>query len=250
MTTILENSTKYAINQRFIDCINFLISENKAESKTEIAENLNITKSKFSEILNKRMNIGVDTLSLLSNSYKVSVEWLVLGKKPMFIKESNYLVVEEPIEGYNVTKAATGKSIKKKGVDLIPFYNIDFLAGNSLNILNDNIEKPEYYMDIPEFYGCTAFRTYSDSMEKLIKSGTILFGKEELNWQEYIEFGQIYGIVCNDGRKFLKYIKKSQDNTQTHFTLKSHNEFYDDFDIAKKFIKSIWLIHGWLNKNI
>ncbi len=31
-------------------------------------------------------------------------------------------------------------------------------------------------MDIPEFAGCTAFRTYNNSMERLIKSGDILFG--------------------------------------------------------------------------
>ena len=130
---------------------------------------------------------------------------------------------------------------------LVPYYDVDFAAGNSIIMTDDNTVHPTYYMDVPEFSGCTAFRAYSDSMEKLIKSGSILFGTKIDSWLEHLEYGQIYGVICNDGRRYLKYIRKAI-KYEEYFLLRSENADYDDFDIPKKAIRSIWLIHGWLNK--
>lgn len=131
---------------------------------------------------------------------------------------------------------------------LVPFYDIDFSAGNDLVLVDNNKIAPDYYMDVPEFSGCTAFKAYSDSMENLIKSGNILFGTKVEEWQLHLEYGQIYGIICNDGRRYLKYIRKFNENPKEYFLLKSENLNYDDFEIPKVAIRSIWLIHGWLNK--
>lgn len=110
---------------------------------------------------------------------------------------------------------------------------------------------PASRMDIPEFSGCTAFRTYSNSMEKLIKSGDILFATKVADWQSHLEYGQIYNIVCTDGRKYLKYIRRSKTNDRTKFLLRSENsEAYDDFEIEKSKIKAVWLIHGWVTGRI
>lgn len=130
---------------------------------------------------------------------------------------------------------------------LVPYFEVDFYAGNSTELLDSSIT-PAYYMDIPEFRGCTAFRAYSDSMENLIHSGNILFGKKIEDWQSHLEYGQIYGIVTKDSRRYLKYIRKAE-NHKDYFLLKSENPNYDDFDIPKDKIFSIWLIEGWLNKN-
>ena len=104
-----------------------------------------------------------------------------------------------------------------------------------------------YTMDIPEFAGTTSFRSYGDSMEPIIKSGSIVFATKIEDWASHLEYGQIYGIVCQDNRRYLKYIRKSKKEN-SHFLLKSENEFYDDFEIPKEKIKNVWLIHGWLNK--
>lgn len=133
--------------------------------------------------------------------------------------------------------------------EIIPFYDVDFGAGD-IEFYNGHTNiQAAYMMDIPEFSGCTAFRTYGDSMEKLIRSGDILFGTRVEDWQSHLEYGQIYGIICTDKRRYLKFIRKAKKE-DTHFLLRSENVEYDDFTIPKDKIRHIWLIHGWMNKRV
>lgn len=130
----------------------------------------------------------------------------------------------------------------------ISMYEVDFEAGKGVEFYDDiRSVKPAYIMDVPDFAGCTAFRTYGQSMEPLINSGAILFGTKDEDWRDYLEYGQIYGIVCTNGRRFLKKVRKSQHG-KTHLKLVSENPEYDEFELPVKVIKSMWLIHGWLNK--
>jgi len=145
-------------------------------------------------------------------------------------------------------KIISNNKNRRKDSELIPFYNADFIAGNANENNEEVIIHPEYYMDVPDFYGCTAFNAYSDSMEKLIPAGCILFGTKLEDWRSHIEYGKIYGIVCTDGRKYLKYIRRAKDNDKI-FILKSENEAYDDMDMPVNKIKNIWLIDGWLVRN-
>lgn len=160
---------------------------------------------------------------------------------------------EEVTRGTMVSEPSTNYTVSKKprsSQNPVKFYDVDFLAGtSSIQFYDDNnMIEVAYEMDIPEFAGCVAFRAYSDSMEPLIKSGSILFGTKIDDWITHLEYGQIYGIVCNDGRRYLKYIRR-HTNHQQAFTLRSENsEMYDDFEIPKQEIKSLWLINGWLNR--
>jgi phage repressor protein C with HTH and peptisase S24 domain len=141
----------------------------------------------------------------------------------------------------------TGNSVIRSKT-LIPFYNADFMAGKSEAFYDDGSDHPDYYMDVPEFYGCIAFRAFGDSMEPIIKSSSILFGsKMDDDWRYSLEYGQIYGITMLNGRRYLKYIRRAQDHKKM-FLLKSANKEYDDFEIYKEKIKNLWLIQGWIDK--
>lgn len=155
----------------------------------------------------------------------------------------------ESMESKNILHLAPQGRLPKRTTpdEHIPFYDVDFAAGDIEFYNGQSTIQAAYTMDIPEFSGCTAFRTYGDSMTKLIKSGDILFGTRIDEWQSHLEYGQIYGIICTDKRRYLKFIRKSQKE-ETHFLLKSENQNYDDFLLPKSKIKSIWLIHGWMNK--
>ncbi|AMR34192.1 hypothetical protein A0256_23430 [Mucilaginibacter sp. PAMC 26640] len=161
----------------------------------------------------------------------LNTEWLLSGNGNMLINDDQSIM--------------TIKNHKKKDA-LIPFYNADFIAGNAELYYADETIYPEYYMDVPEFSGSVAFRAYGDSMEPRIKSGSILFGVKRDNWGAYLEFGQIYGITCRDGSRYLKYIRKHIDKEFLLF--KSENPNYDDMDMPKSEIKNIWLITGWIDK--
>ena len=135
----------------------------------------------------------------------------------------------------------------KLGEAEVPYYDFDFMAGDSVEFYNDSTERPSYTMRIPGFAGCISFPSYGDSMEKLIRRGSILFGRKLEDWHSFLEFGQIYGIVMQDERRFLKYIRKAAD-PKNRFLLRSENDKYDDFEIPIKKIKNIWLIEGWMLK--
>lgn len=91
--------SKVSINQRFKEAVEFLIKSEKSLNKTSIAEKLDISKSKFSEILNNRMNIGVEDLALFAFHYKIDPNWLLLGIgeiKAGYVQELHSALVEEP----------------------------------------------------------------------------------------------------------------------------------------------------------
>ncbi|WP_306353845.1 hypothetical protein [Flavobacterium sp. '19STA2R22 D10 B1'] len=76
-------NSKESINERFKEAIYHIIATEKDENKSAIASKLKIGKSKLSEILNKRMNIGVDLVADLSDIYSIDSEWILTGRGTM-----------------------------------------------------------------------------------------------------------------------------------------------------------------------
>jgi transcriptional regulator with XRE-family HTH domain len=80
--------SKSDVNQRFIDSVNYLNSIKNGVNKTIIASNIDVSKSKFSEILNGRMNVGIEQIIKLSEVYDISLDYILLGKGEI-VKTSN-----------------------------------------------------------------------------------------------------------------------------------------------------------------
>lgn len=224
--------------------------DNVGVVKESFYEKTGISASNFKGI-GAKSEIGGDKIAKILTFFpELNPEWLITGKGNMYKDQSR---VSDQVAGDALIRTPVKSRIKKlrNGTGLIKFYDVDFAAGDVEFFDDMNHFTPAYTMDIPEFSGCTAFRAYNNSMEKLIFSGDILFATKEDDWQESLEYGQIYGIVCHNRRKYLKYIRKAQGKESSHFLLKSENsEEYDDFTLAKSKIKSIWLIHGWLKKRV
>jgi len=98
---------KKAVNKRFIEAIEWLISIGKAESKSEIAKKANISPSKFSEILNNRMNIGTDLAGIVCFSYGISAEWLLTGQGTMHASRTKEIQKQE----MTISKSVTNETI-------------------------------------------------------------------------------------------------------------------------------------------
>ena len=213
--------------------------DKKGIRQADLARSLNTTPQNVTNLL-KTKNPSAETLMDVSKVLDIGFEVLMDREKEIINK-----LVDEPTTEINKLT-----NYKPKSTDLIPYYDKDFIAGTVFETVESQISVPDYYMDVPEFRGCTAFRAYSDSMEGIIKSGSVLFGTKVEEWREYLEYGQIYGIVCEDGRRFLKYIRRYMEAPKEFFLLQSENKFYDDFEMPKNRIRSIWLIHGHLNKRV
>lgn len=215
---------------------NELISQQLGyESKNYVSDILGGSK-KISDLFLKRLRV----------EFSINPEY-VRGKT-----EVMFLPKEELDQEEGMTIRLDKRIFREPGPEPVAFYDADFAGGDTEFYDDQSTVKPAYYMDIPAFSGCIAFRIYGDSMENVIKSGSIVFGKDIKSWRDHLEYGQIYGIICTDGRRYIKYIKKPRvkGKDMTHFLLHSENPNYDDFVIQKDSIKSIWLIHGWLNKKV
>lgn len=73
-----------AINERVIEAIKSVLSSKYGENQTEFAKNFNISPSKFTEILKKRMKAGMDIIQKLCDEYDVSADWIVTGRGEMY----------------------------------------------------------------------------------------------------------------------------------------------------------------------
>jgi transcriptional regulator with XRE-family HTH domain len=60
-----------------------MISEKIETTKAGIAQKLGLKTNTFSEILNNRMNVGTDIVSILCETYNISSDWLLTGRGEM-----------------------------------------------------------------------------------------------------------------------------------------------------------------------
>ncbi|MDD2412324.1 MAG: hypothetical protein PHR79_05350 [Bacteroidales bacterium] len=75
----MKEITKDTINQRFKIAVNLLIKEKLAKNKAEIAEKLNSSPQKFSEILNNRMNVSIEMISRSVIEYQINPYYILTG---------------------------------------------------------------------------------------------------------------------------------------------------------------------------
>lgn len=210
----------------FIRLVDILYRERIVRYNTDIARALGIDKSNITQIVSGDRNVSANMVDRLYDAFPQLHDYKVVTPDPTEIVHNRKLI--------------------RPNTELIPYYEEDFFAGTAKEIDTPN-SAPAYYMDINVFRGCIAFRAYGDSMAKLIQSGTILFAKKIEEWKVHLEFGQIYGVVMKDGRKYLKYIQPVAANKKL-FLLESHNKHYAPFEVPKDKIHNIWLVEGWLNK--
>lgn len=73
---------KVLINKRVLTALNYIIEKHNV-TKSALAEVLDIKPAKFSEILNERMNAGVDIMATICITYNISADWLLTGEGEM-----------------------------------------------------------------------------------------------------------------------------------------------------------------------
>lgn len=194
----------------------------------------------------KGSGLSENLLQKIITKFNVNRNWLLFGEGDPLKHNGAITPISDP------TNRAENQDLYMKVVKKfetyqpIPVYDVDIAASN-LELYDDKSALPEDFYYIPEFSGCRAFNVYSDSMEPLIPKGSRIFARRIDDWQTVLEYGQVYAVGLMDGRRFIKYVKKAE--SKEDFRLVSENDFYDDFDVPKNKVRSIWLIDGWMNKH-
>lgn len=219
-------------------------------SVTRLSKDLDIERPRMYAIF-KTDTFSAKTLNSIKKAYPDFVDFQT--QLIQSIENANN-TLHQPSQVYQkekITLSPEGKVKRNKvlsGFNQVPYYDVDFIAGTNLETIDAGAIEPSYYMSVPIFKDCAAFNCYSDSMQPLIQKGNIIFCTHVNDWQDVLEFGQIYAISLHDNRRFLKYIVRHESKSDTHFLLRSENNHYDTFEVPKSKIKGIWLVHGWMNK--
>ena len=67
----------------FYNTINYILKEKFVKNKTELSSIFDISTSKLSEILNKRMNPGIELYQILVTKFNINAHWLLTGDGDM-----------------------------------------------------------------------------------------------------------------------------------------------------------------------
>lgn len=131
----------------------------------------------------------------------------------------------------------------------VPYFDIDVTAGN-VQLFSDYKEYVSEYYSVPKEIQDVdfCFRVRGDSMYDKILPGAIVFVKQ-ITDISIIEFGQVFVVITAEQR-MVKYVRRHPTNPENMVLLRSHNNQYDDIDLAKNKITNLLLVKGYLNNYV
>lgn len=193
------------------------------------AENIGVAYSRIFDIQReKTKKISGDLANTIITKYpQFNLEWLLTG-------EGNMLKSDEITDF--------------KDYRLVPVYNLDVVGG----VNNSVVDTSEYIVDHIPFKNAReddiSVHVTNNSMYPIYPPGCFIQIRKIEDWRDYLEYGQVYVIELNDGRRLLKQIRKNRD--KNCFTFISFNEEYDETEIRINFIRSIWLVLAKYQKSV
>lgn len=244
------------MNERFIEAINYLISEKIAYNQSDLARILGIGRSQISAIKNGYGNVSKQIVSKMEEAFPmISSDWILRGDGEMLKSDTSDIPLDKPMEfGLDELDKAL-RVAEKMGVDLIPMYTEPFRAGNQGHNLIEEWDEVESVWAIPDTHATRLAPVRGNSMEPTLHDGDIVAIKRmEFRIDEplSIPFGEIFGIVVRtsddpDDREYLDYIKRldrhpESDKHLTHWIAHSDNSNYKDFEIRIDRVASLWRV--------
>ena len=169
--------------------------------------------------------IGADKMHKISIAYpELNTEWLLTG-------EGEMLKTEEPTI-----------SVEPSDYRLVPMYNLDARGGYA-----DNLElSAEYVIDHIPFKDATSedicVPISGDSMSPTYRAGSIVLLHRVDDWFEFLELGQVYVIELRDGRRLIKELRRSEEDSKNNYLCVSHNPIFDPVELPKKLIMRVYLV--------
>lgn len=181
----------------------------------------------------KEMGVIPQTLNSLLQANDIKTG--VLENIAKAINKSIYFFFEPDCESSNPVHPESG----------VPYYDVDFCGGFDL-VLNDQTYLPAGYINLPQYDKADSWANITGhSMEPLISNGDIIALRKIEDWQTYILYGEIYGIMTDEWRT-VKRVRKSQN--PEYIRLEPINKEYDEQEIPKSIIRGVWQVLGSVKK--
>lgn len=238
---------KSSIQARFYALIEHIMTENKSLTKTKLAENLDCGRTKLSEILAGRMQVGIDIVSNLCAKYpQYSADWLLNGQGEMLrsniSKEQN--TTEESSKNQSETANETTpivaiQPVQHGGIPLIP---TDAMAGFANG---DDATIFEYDCDryvVPMFRDADfLIPVKGSSMIPKYNSGDLVACKRLHISDLFFQWNHVY-VLDTDQGALIKRVQRADDDE--HILCVSDNIKYEPFKLHRSQIHAIAIVVG------
>lgn len=188
------------------------IIDNQELSVSAFAEKIGVLQQTLNNYLTKGRDPSYDVINkILTTFVDLDPTWLITGEGEMYShppfmrggtqnRDSDIIAMAEKL--YEKTSNPNGT----------PYYNVDFVGGFDL-VLNDQTSNPEYYINFKPYNkpGVMWCNVTGHSMEPEINHGDMIAIKELQDWQTYMPFGEIYGIITEEHRTIKRVTRSNKE---------------------------------------
>lgn len=171
-------------------------------------------------------SIGSDKLNNIVSYYpEINIDWLITGEGSMLKSEVSIPAINQEYKG-------------------APYYNVDFIGGFDL-VVNDQTTMPDYYINYEPYNkdGVMWCNVTGHSMEPEINHGDTIAIKELKDWQTYLPFGEVYGIVTTEHRTIKRVSKSDKEGFMRLIPTNKNPEFAAQ-DIPLTIVMKVFQVLG------
>lgn len=197
---------------------------NYVENLQVMSKELNMNKSRLKEILIDGAFLSYSEIINLSYS-GINIEWLITGEGSMLKSEVSIPAINQEYKG-------------------APYYNVDFIGGFDM-VVNDQTTMPDYYINYEPYNkeGVMWCNVTGHSMEPEINHGDTIAIKELKDWQTYLPFGEVYGIVTTEHRTIKRVSKSDKEGFMRLIPTNKNPEFAAQ-DIPLTIVMKVFQVLG------
>lgn len=221
------------------DRVRYLITRMR-KTQQQFADLIGVDSPNLSRILNGRAPFTDAMINRIVVNIGVSKDWLINGTDVPFTKNA------ESHQAITVTTEDTPRVLTHNGIGA-PVYDIDCTAG--FNELSEMFTDDRIigYLQLPQINPDNAIvRVTGDSMLPEIPNGAFI-SIRRLSPGAPIFWGQTYLVILEDYR-MVKVLRRHENPAKV--ILHSINPEFDDMEIDRSMIKSIYIVDAVLNYSL
>jgi phage repressor protein C with HTH and peptisase S24 domain len=223
----------HQVTQRFIECVDLLVKENKVRSYRQFALSLEVLPQNLNEIIKRRRDVTIDLLYKAIEKFDLNPDYVFKGKGTLF---SDALTLRKLQTLNIVTDSGGNERILHVPQPAQAGYTSEVVDAEYIETL------PTYTLPDPRFqYGThRSFDIAGDSMFPSLEEGNVVVCSfiEPYRWEDSIGDGKVYVIVTHTSI----VVKRIKNNLRMHrhLELLSDNESYTPYRLNIGEIKEVW----------
>lgn len=208
--------------------IEFIKHHNLSQSRFEKAVGLS---NGFVNNISK--GVGADKLQRIVGVYpNLNPDWLLYGNGEML-------------------KSTLPTLVEPTNYRLVPMYNMDARGGFEGN---EEVDTVEYIVDRIPFKDARqddiCIMITGNSMSPTYCAGSIVLLHPIDRWREFLDLGQVYVIILEDGRRLIKELRASEEDKKSNYLCRSHNPDVDPVELPKSMIQKVFIVAAMYSKTI